>query len=309
MSCNAESSLESVEKISPQVKGAHGDITDSGSLDEFFKDSKGAVLIHLASLIHPTKGIKQLFDVNVNGTRNILNKAIENGVKRIILISSNSPAGTNPSNDHLFDEESPYNPYLSYGKSKMEMELLVKEANSKGDIESVIFRPCWFYGPEQPERQTMFFSMIKDGGALIIGSGESKRSMSYIDNTCQAILLALDNQAANGQTYWITDESPYTMNMIVDTIEELLENEFGYKVAHKRLNLPNMASSVAYIIDSILQKFGLYHQKIHVLSEMNKTIACSINKAKKDLGYDPKISLKEGMRHSIKWCLENGHSI
>ena len=54
---------------------------------------------------------------------------------------------------------------------------------------------------------------------------------------------------------------------------------------------------------------GLYNQKIHVLSEMNKTIACSVEKARGELGYRPGVELREGMRRSIAWCLENGQEL
>jgi nucleoside-diphosphate-sugar epimerase len=151
--------------------------------------------------------------------------------------------------------------------------------------------------------------MVKDGKFPILGDGGNKRSMSYVDNTCQALLLSATKQAASGQTYWIADQAPYTMNEIVDTVERLLESEFHIKVQHKRLKLPSLAGSVAYGIDYMLQEFGIYHQKIHVLSEMNKTIACSVIKAEHDLGYHPKITLEEGMRRSIQWCLDNGHQI
>ena len=67
-----------------------------------------------------------------------------------------------------------------------------------------------------------------------------------------------------------------------------------------------VASEVATLADATLQWLGLYNQKIHVLSEMNKTIACSITKAEKELGYQPKIALEEGMRRSLAWCIEQG---
>jgi nucleoside-diphosphate-sugar epimerase len=89
------------------------------------------------------------------------------------------------------------------------------------------------------------------------------------------------------------------MNEIINTIERLLEEEFAQKCAHKRMRLPSFASEVAYVADAVLQKLGLYHQKIHVLSEMNKSIACRINKAKRELGYSPQIALEEGMRRSL----------
>ena len=89
----------------------------------------------------------------------------------------------------------------------------------------------------------------------------------------------------------------------------MLEDDFGMEVAHKRMRLPSIAADVAYYVDAAIQAVGLYHQKIHVLSEMNKNIACSIDKARNELGYEPKIALREGMRRSIQWCLEQGHEI
>ena len=63
------------------------------------------------------------------------------------------------------------------------------------------------------------------------------------------------------------------------------------------------------MMDTALQGLGLYHQKIHVLSEMDKTIACSVAKAEKELGYDPAIELEEGMRRSLAWCVRQGIQI
>jgi len=298
-----------IESIDPRIKVFKGNIINKDSMKSFFADSENSIVFHMAGLIHPKFFTRQIYSVNQTGSKNVIDLSIEHGCKRIIAVSSNSPIGTNPSSNHLFDEKSPYNPYMAYGKSKMNMEFMLNEAFKKGEIETVILRPCWFYGPDQPPRQTTFFNMIKNGKAPIIGGGNSKRSMSYVDNTCQALLLSIKNKKAAGQTYWIADERPYTMNEVVDTVEGLLENEFNIKCKHKRLRLPNLASGVAYYTDFLFQSFGLYLQKVHVLSEMNKTIACSIDKAKNELGYSPNVSLEEGMRRSIQWCLDNGHKI
>jgi nucleoside-diphosphate-sugar epimerase len=99
------------------------------------------------------------------------------------------------------------------------------------------------------------------------------------------------------------------MNEIVDTVEDLLEKDFGMEVAHDRMRLPSVASEVALVVDAAVQRTGLYQQKVHVLSEMNKTIACSVDKARAELGYRPGVELREGMRRSIQWCLENGQEI
>lgn len=291
---------------SDRVKIVRGDLRNLDDLKSFCEDSKGATLFHLAGVIHPKLFVRDLYNVNVQGTKNLLQVAEDQGIRRVVVVSSNSPLGANPRRDLLFNESSPYNPYMSYGRSKMLMERVVHEYLARGCLETVILRPTWFYGPCQPERQTTFFRMIKNGKSPIVGDGENLRSLVYIDNLCQALLLSESNPRVSGQTYWVADRRPYSMNEIVDTIERLMEEEFGLKVAHKRLKLPYVVSEIAQLSDALIQKAGLYQQKIHVLSEMNKTIACSIEKAQRELGYEPRIELEEGMRRSLAWCVEQG---
>ena len=297
--------LTPLHSIKGHIELITGDLTQPESLKTFFKGAEGATLFHSAGIVHPNNGVKQFYDVNVQGTQNLIDAAAAHGVRRLIHVSSNSPIGCNPSRDHVFDESSPYNPYMNYGKSKKRGEDIVNEAGTRGQLEIVIIRPPWFYGPDQPPRQTLFFQMIRDGKMPIVGGGENRRSMAYVDNICQGLLLCEKVQHASGKTYWIADERPYAMNEIVDTIERLLETEFKQACAHKRMRLPGFVGDVAQLIDGSLQSIGLYNQKIHVLSEMNKTIACSVEKAKKELGYEPKVSLEEGMRRSLKWVWDN----
>ncbi len=282
-----------------------GDIRNPSDCAAFCEGAKGAVLIHTAGVIHPRR-VKDFYDINVGGTRNILNAARAAGVRRVMVVSSNSPMGVNHAPTDVFDERSEYHPYMNYGRSKMQAELFVKEFEKEGGPECVIVRPPWFYGPDQPARQTLFFTMIKNGKAPIVGSGNNLRSMAFIDNLCEGLLLAACVERAAGQTYWIADRRPYSMNEIIDTVERLLEQEFHLPVAHKRMRLPSAASEVAFLADNLLQSLGVYNQKIHVLSEMNKTIACTIAKAESELGYNPKVSLEEGMRRSLRFCMEHG---
>src|SRR5256712_1138470 len=132
----------------------------------------------------------------------------------------------------LSDVHSRYIPSLNYGRPKMLMDLGGQDGQRRGQIETVIIGPPWFCGPNQPPRQTQFFRMIRTGKAPIVGSGQNLRSMSYIDNLCQGLLLAASVERAAGQTYWLADRRPYSMNEIIDTIERLLETEFGQKCAH-----------------------------------------------------------------------------
>lgn len=290
------------------IRSFQGDLRRPEDCHRFCEGGIGATLFHAAGVIHPRR-VREFYEVNVAGTVHLLEAAAKARVRRVVVVSSNSPCGCNPHPDHLFDEQSPYRPYMNYGYSKMLMEQAVQQRQQRGDLETVIIRAPWFYGPNQPQRQTLFFKMIRDGKVPIVGTGQNLRSMAYLDNLCQGLVLAATSEHANGQIYWIADKRPYSMNEIVDTIERLLEEEFKIPCAHQRLHLPSIVSEIAWVADKTIQALGFYHPKIHVLSEMNKTIACSIAKAEKQLGYHPQIALEEGMRRSIQWCIEHGVSL
>ena len=296
---SALASLDGIECV-------RGDLRDPSAARAFCQGAEGATVFHSAGVVHPTRYVRELYQVNVDGTRHLLHAAQEAHARRVVVVSSNSPAGTNPRRDHRFDECSPYHPYMEYGRSKMMMEQVVQDFQAQGGMETVILRPTWFYGPCQPQRQTAFFRMIRGGTVPIVGDGENLRSMAYLDNLCQAMLLSEHQPVANGHTYWIADARPYSMNEIVDTVEMLMESEFGLAVAHRRVRLPSVAGDAAELADAMIQRLGVYHQKIHVLSEMGKTIACSISRAQAELGYAPSVGLEEGMRRSLAWCLASG---
>jgi nucleoside-diphosphate-sugar epimerase len=297
-----------LRQVAPEAEAVEGDVRDAAAVGRFCAGAEGATVFHLAGVIHPNR-VRELYEINAEGTRHVVAAATAAGARRLIGISSNSPIGASRDPGTVFDETSPYRPYLAYGESKKLMEDAFNAAARNGGPETVILRPCWFYGPDQPPRQTTFFQMIKDGKAPIVGDGECRRSMSYVDNTALGLLLAAARPQAAGETYWIADERPYSMNEIVETVESVLEQDFGMSVAHDRMRLPSVASEVAYAVDKTLQRAGLYQQKVHVLSEMNKTIACSVRKAREELGYRPSIELREGMRRSVEWCLANGQQI
>jgi nucleoside-diphosphate-sugar epimerase len=290
------------------IENVSGDLKNPADCDQLFEGTDGALLLHTAGVIHPGR-VREFFTNNVDATLNLLDSASRQGCRRAVIVSSNSPIGCNPTPDHRFTEDSPYNPYQGYGRSKKEMELRARERADSLGMELVIIRPPWFYGPFQPPRQTLFFQMVKNGGAPLLGEGLNQRSMVYVDNLCQGLSLAATHDNAPGNIYWIADSEPYEMRTVIDTIESVLEEDFGMEVAHKRMKLPSVVGDIAYYVDAGIQATGLYHQKFHVLSEMNKNIACSIERARHELGYEPKVALREGMRRSIQWCLDQGMTI
>jgi len=288
--------------LGANVEVCAGDLTNPQVCADLCRDMSGGLVLHVAGVIHPRR-VAEFQAVNVDGTRKLLQAAAAAGMAKAVVLSSNSPCGCNPTRDDLFVESSPYRPYMGYGRSKMLMEQLVARIRDGGGLATTVIRAPWFYGPFQPPRQTLFFRMIRDGRAPIVGDGQNRRSMAYIGNLVDGIMLAARSTAADGQTYWIADARPYTMEEIITTVERLMEEEFGIACRHGRLRLPSFVSDVAQAADFVIQSLGMYNQKIHVLSEMNKTIACSIARARAELGYEPRIALEEGMRRSLRWLL------
>ncbi len=282
-----------------------GDLRDADACRAFLAGSEGATVLHLAGLIHPAGRTRDFMAVNSGGTRNIVEAAT--GARRVVVMSSNSPIGASRNPHEVFDEESPYRPYMGYGRSKEASELWLRARIAEGRGPAItIVRAPWFYGPEQPARQTLFFSMIRDGKFPLMGRGENRRSLGYVDSLAYGILLAAAAANAAGRIYWLADERAYPMVEIIDTVRAVLRDDFGVKVKPDTIHAPGVIADLARVADGSLQALGLYHQKIHVLSEMNLTIACSIERAKKELGYRPLTDLREGMRRSIAWLLDHG---
>ncbi len=298
-----------LEACGEAVEPCHGDLRHPESLAAFCEGADGALLYHAAGVIHPSWRARDFQDVNVHGARALFEAARGAGVRRVVAVSSNSPVGASRDPDVVFDEESPLDPFLGYGRSKAALETLVREARARGDFETVVVRAPWFYGPNQPPRQSLFFRMIRTGRFPILGDGNQRRSMTYIDNLCQGLELAANVAAADGRTYWIADARPYTVNEIVETVRQVLEQDFGLPCTAGALHLPGFVGDLAYWGDAGLQALGLYQQKLHVLGEMNRTIACSVERAREELGYEPRVALREGMAESIRWCLARGHAL
>jgi len=276
-----------------QLQGIYrGDITDPWNLEETTRDID--LVIHAAGIIHgrPNK----LMEVNGKGTYNMLKSAEHNHVKKFIYISSNSVGGFTKEK-LLMNEDTHINPYMAYGRSKALAESHV--ASFSNDIPSIILRPCRYYGLYPPDRDIKMFKLIKSGKGIVMGDGEDLRSMTYTDNLIDAIFLAAKHNVSNLETYWIADENPYTNNEILETMADIMNVE-DFKIFH----IPKLISKTCRGLDRIIQFFKLYSMIIHVAGELSLNIACSIDKAKKELGYTPRVSLYEGMNREIQWCKE-----
>lgn len=281
-----------------------GDIADRDVVDRLLHDCGADTdVIHTAGVIHPAR-VAEFYRVNTTGTEHIAESSRAAGVRRLVHVSSNSPFGTNPHPGDTFRADEPYHPYYGYGRSKMLAEQAVFAAVDAG-LDATVVRPPWFYGPFQPPRQTTFFRMVRTGRFPVIAGGGQRRSMVHVDNLVDGILAAELTPRARGRGYWIADDRPYEVREIVDTVARALRDE-GFEVTEGALHLPAIAGRVAELADRVIQATGRYQQQLHVLGEMDKTIACDISTARRELGYEPRVELYEGMRSSIRWCVEQG---
>jgi nucleoside-diphosphate-sugar epimerase len=291
-----------------RVEPVVGDVRHPNVIDALFDGmAPGASVVHAAAVIHPTRGVRELFDVNVGGTSLVLDRARRHGAGRFVHLSSNSPFGVNPHPGHRFDESSPFAPYLGYGASKREAEELVHTAAARGDVDAVIVRPPWFYGPHQPERQSQWLRAVRRGRFPLVGDGSNRRSMVYTGNLVHGVLRAED-AGTTGAAYWIADPEPVAMREVLATVRAAFEAE-GLAVSGGQPALPRLAGVVAEVGDRFLQRFGRYSQPLHVLGELKETIACDVGRATAEIGYQPATDLLEGMRASIRWCLDHGHQL
>jgi nucleoside-diphosphate-sugar epimerase len=303
-----QTDLEAAELavISPHIQPVVGDIRDPAAVDRLMADvGDHATVVHAAAVIHPRGGTREFFDVNVGGTALVLDRAVRAGVRRFVHLSSNSPFGVNPSATDAFDESSPYAPIGGYGESKMEAELLVARAHERHDLPTVVLRPPWFYGPHQPARQTRFFSLVRRGLFPLCGSGHNRRSMVHTDNLVAAVQRAEEADDVAGGVFWVADARPYPMAEVLEAVRQGLSDE-GLPVRRQKLRLPGTVADAADRLDRVLQGRGRYVAELHVLGETDKTIACDITKSRVELGYEPSVEIYQGMRSSIRWCLERG---
>src|SRR5918995_959279 len=152
-----------LEIVGPSVETVVGDVRDPATVDRLFDAVGPATVFNSAGVIHPEGRTRELFDVNVGGTQLVLDRARRAGVTRFVHVSSNSPFGANPSPHDRFTEDSPYNPYLAYGQSKMEAEQLMRRGYDRGDPATVIIRAPWFYGPFQPALPLGYEAEVPEG--------------------------------------------------------------------------------------------------------------------------------------------------
>jgi nucleoside-diphosphate-sugar epimerase len=254
-------------------------------------------VVHCAGIIH-VDHTEDYYAVNTQGTRSLAVAAARAGVRRFVYVSTNAAAGRSEAADELMLESSAEKPLSHYGRSKLLGERWLFE--SSGRMESVVLRPCMFYGPPVPDRHVEIYKRIIGGFMPLVGGGGYARSLTHIDNLVQAIRLALTVSGIAGRVYYIADRQPYTTRRVVEAMASALG------VRPRFLPLPAFVARASYFVDSLLAMQGIYQQTLHLVGEADWNVGVSIERARADLGYEPSVGLEDGMRAAVTWCRDRG---
>ena len=241
---------------------------------------------------------KQLYKSNVLTTKNLLESLLKINIERFIHFSSVSAMG--PCKPYA-DEKVQCKPLTPYDKAKYESELVVKKYGEENGLPVTIIRPTMVYGPSEVKNKAKLFQLIQRQILPIIGNGKNLMSLVFIDNLIDGSFLAEKNKKAINQTYVISDEKPCTMNEFICTIARELK-------VRKPLHIPKV---VAYSSAIFFETLARIVKKEPLLSfsrirNLTSHHSFSIEKAKKELGYKPKINLRQGIKKTIRWYKQKG---
>jgi nucleoside-diphosphate-sugar epimerase len=165
------------------------------------------------------------------------------------------------------------------------------DKTKEGKIDGTSLRGFWFFGPFAPARQLTFVNMFYWPRQIVFGDGKNRRSISHTDNIIEAFLKAENNPATYGNWYWIGNNAPHPT---VDDIYRAIAKELD--VPYKPLYIPKLFCRGFELLDTLLGKFNYLHPTLHAAGKFDYNIAGDIDKAKRDFGYDPKVTLQDAAK-------------
>ena len=242
--------------------------------------------------------------INTEGTKNLAEALIElqMPLKRFVYLSSLSIFGA-------IKEEQPYEdirendtpkPNTEYGRSKLEAEKILDSLGSR--IPYIILRPTGVYGPREKDYFVMAKS-IKQHTDFAVGYKRQDITFVYVTDVVQAVFLAL-NHGDNGRRYFLSDGKVYQSTTFSNLIREELGRPWWIRITAPVWVLRVITFFGEYISRMTGKVSVLNNDKFNILKQRNWR--CDIQSAIDELGYQPKVTLEEGVRRTIKWYKENG---
>ncbi len=278
----AEGSVDQAERVEEAVRGVDA-------------------VVHAAGLVK-ARGEAEFHATNVQGTRNVLEAAKRGarGLKRFVFVSSLAAVGPSDDGTPLRSDAEP-RPVTAYGRSKLEAERLVLAA--KETLRVTVLRPPAIYGPRDGEILA-FFKAVDRRLLPTIGDASSTLSMIYGADAAAACIRAITADVPSGSVYFVDDGNAYGFRDMLEGIERALG-----KKALLRINLP-MPFVYAAALGS--EMFGKMTGRAVMLTrdKMNEIRqphwVCDSEDTRRDLGWEPKVKLREGTEITARWYRENG---
>jgi nucleoside-diphosphate-sugar epimerase len=275
-----------------KVQIVTGDIRDFDALKKAMKGCE--VVIHTAAAL-PLYTEEDIMSTDVDGTRNVLEAAAQNKIKRVVHVSSTAVYGI--PDHHPLIEDDRLDGVGPYGKAKILAEEECLKYREKGMAVPII-RPKSFIGPERLGVFALFFDWAATGhGFPMIGSGKNRYQLLDVEDLCDAIYLAATKPKTKANdTFNIGAEEFLTMR---EDYQAVLDDAgFGKKIR----GFP--ATPVIWTL-RILEALKLSPLYKWVYETASKDSFVSIEKAKKVLGYAPKYSNQDALVRNYRWYLEN----
>ncbi|OQR82076.1 sterol-4-alpha-carboxylate 3-dehydrogenase, decarboxylating isoform X1 [Thraustotheca clavata] len=273
---------------STDVKGVTFVQCDLRDKDQVLKAvEKVDVVFHCATPSPFSTNKKLLMDVNVEGTRNLLDACEQNKIDRFVFISSSGVAYEPVDQVNLDENASTPTAFRDYYcHTKFLAEELVMKRNSQG-LRTTAIRPCGMFGPREVYYMPELLAAAKAGSMKYqVGSGSNMTDMTYVGNVVHGLFLAAEQlipaSKTCGQAYFITNDSPL---LLWDTVGDILMT-MGY-------NPPSIAVPVA--LCSLASSLGLTSLSPSKLLQLSQNHSYSCAKAKRDFGYAPLYSVAEGL--------------
>jgi nucleoside-diphosphate-sugar epimerase/SAM-dependent methyltransferase len=283
-----------------ELKQNHVEVVPVSVMDRvglFRELSDVDAVFHLAAAQHEMNVPDQHFyNVNVEGTRNVLEASVENGVRRFV---HGSTIGVYGIVEGLIDENTPCNPENIYGVTKLEGEKLALSFQEKLPV-SVIRIPE-VYGPGD-RRLLKLFKAIQKNRFFMIGSGKNLHHLIYVDDLIQAFFLAAEREEALGEVFLLAGESAVSSNEMVATIAKHL----GARGSFFSVPFTPLYFTAA-TMESVLRPLGIQpplHRRR--MDFFKKSFQLSWKKAAVMLGYKPQTTFSEGIRETARWYAVKG---
>ena len=273
-----------------------GDICDPAAVGRLMEGAD--VVFHLAAKLHipdpPPEIHAEYRRVNVEGTRNVVQHAVAAGVRRLVYISTVTVYG--PTDGQVVNESAPLRPDTIYSRTKIEGEQVALAAQ-RADNEplSVVLRLATVYGSRQKGNFQRLVQALARGRFVPVGGGRNRRTLVYVRDAVEAMLLAAEHQEALGCIFNVTDGCVHTMRDILIAICRAL----GRPVPRLYVPLPVARAGAA----SLEYAFALVGRRAPLtratLDKFAEDAAYSGQRIQIELGFRPAYNLKAGWQETI----------